>query len=697
MIKARDKNEANSRISAPSSTLEPMSDQLLTLHMQCADPDCLYDNVLGKRVCDRCQKPLQYRYLWAIGESLNDIPAGTLVSDRYVVMSPQIWLETKPTRQAEVPILPDEALPYLHLYPQRLHVPGLYSFCLLENDSPVMLLDNQPIDPSGKLYPAIASAWTAATAVRQVHWLWQLLQLWTPLRQQGVATSLLIPDNLRVEGWRVRLCELIPDDVAPPPLKDLAAVWQSWVSHAQPLVREALQGFLKDMQMAEATQADLAAFGVSNTAPEGYVPLTLNAQLNQLLLEQAAQLPLRLEVAGASTTGPQREHNEDTCFPLSAPGSASETESDKLLSHLAIICDGIGGHEGGEVASQLALSSLKLQVGALLNEYASKTEPTAPAVIEQQLASIVRVANNLIAARNDLGDRDMRQRMGTTLVMAVQLPQSIALSPAAGTGKNAHELYLVNVGDSRAYWITPRYCHALTVDDDVVTREVSLGRQLYAEAIHRPDAGALTQALGTREGELLHPHVRRFVVDEDGLLLLCSDGLSDYDRVEQNWETHSRQVLRGEISLERAVQDWIDLANAQNGHDNTSVVMMRCRVTAGLEEAAPSTIPAAEPDLEEFTQSARALLDDEQGLEPDGASPAKPGLNPWLVTALSVMALMLGAMGLGLWTKLGTRSPQTPPVAEPQSLPASPSTLPAPQLPSAPTNANPPASPAQSN
>ena len=666
----------------PSPTLD--SSVSPPLYMQCPDLRCGHPkNVLGKRVCDRCQTPLTYRYLWAIGDAVTQIPAGELVSDRYVVMGSHIWLDTKPTEAPDVPIFPDEVQPYLQLYSHRLHVPGMYGFCVLAGQDPIFLLDNVPVETSGKLYPALASEWSSTSAVRQVYWLWQMLQLWEPLKHQGVATSLLVPDNLRVEGWRVRLCELIPDRLTSPHLKDLANCWRPWIAYAQPQMAKALQAFIQNMQFAEATQADLATFNVAAAiAPNGTVPMTLNAQLNQILLEQAAQQPLHLEIFGATTTGPQRDHNEDACFPVSPMPLASAP--DKLLPYVGMICDGIGGHEGGEVASQLALNSLKIQLSALLYEHADKPEPTSPAVIEQQLASVVRVTNNLISARNNTQDRAMRQRMGTTLVMAVQLPQTMA------GNRNAHELYLVNVGDSRAYWITPRYCHALTVDDDVVTREVSLGRHLYAEAMQRPDSGALTQALGTREGELLHPKVQRFILEEDGLLLLCSDGLSDGDRVEQSWENNSRQVLRGEVSLEQAVQSWIDLANQKNGHDNTSVVMLRCRVTDAPFEAELIDDPEDDPmmdtaDPEDFTAASRALLygDDLQeprSEQPSGvsepiASPKKP-MNLWMVLALAILGIVLGGLSIIVWQQLAQdrlRQPDSLPESQPspsQQLPS---------------------------
>jgi hypothetical protein len=122
------------------------------------------------------------------------------------------------------PELPPEAseqltgniLPYLRLYPHRLHVPEVYGVCQLRESVPesvVILLENVPIDPSGQLYPSIEAMWTQASAVRQVYWLWQILELWSPLEEMGVASSLLVPDNLRVEGWRLRLRELYTDIV----------------------------------------------------------------------------------------------------------------------------------------------------------------------------------------------------------------------------------------------------------------------------------------------------------------------------------------------------------------------------------------------------------------------------------------------------------------------------------------------------
>jgi protein phosphatase len=669
------------------------------LRIQCPNPECLHpDNPLEQQLCDRCQTPLVHRYLWVVGEGSTQFPVSTVIGDRYAVISPQVWLDTQPALLPHVPTeLPNAVLPYLHLYPYRLHLPELYGFHPQEDELPaLLLLDNAPIDPAGRLYSRLDAAWTEVSAVRQVYWLWQMLQLWQPLKAQKVATSLLVLSNLRVEGWRVRLLELVADSAeaqsgeddtggwdseesafplsAPPFVKDLAETWLAWVENSQPQIVEPLQAILSQMQTAGDTEAGLKAIAT---------------QLNRLLLEQTAQLPLNVKIAGATTTGPQRSHNEDACYPGPSQEQLSQTE-DTLLPHVGIICDGIGGHEGGEVASQLALRSLQIQIRTLLGEFVSQTEPLAPAIVKEQLIEVVRVVNNLIAAQNDTQGRELRQRMGTTLVMALQIPQQV-MTPTGWA--SSHELYLVHVGDSRAYWLTPRYCHLLTVDDDVTTREVSLGRSFYQEAIRRADAGALTQALGTRHADTLKITVQRFIIEENGLLLLCSDGLSDHGRVEQAWEQSTRQVLKGKLSLEDAVQAWVELANEQNGYDNTSVVILDCRVSSTVElpEFAEPVEPAefAEPaefvksaeTVEEFepsaeaapladtnfnsdlTESSRALLYDEYDAAETETETTESVVMPpqklekpqniWLtVVKLTAVAFIVGLMGVASWRLL---------------------------------------------
>ncbi|NET60874.1 MAG: serine/threonine-protein phosphatase [Symploca sp. SIO2E6] len=533
-------------------------------------------------------------YLWVDAEPAIEIGVGEEVAYRYRVVAPCIWQDTLPEIAPEVPEqLDGKLLPYLRLYPYRLHLPEVYGVCQLPEsapDSTVILLENVPIQASGELCPSLESVWSQASAVRQVYWLWQMWELWKPLEELGVVSSLLVPDNLRVEGWRLRLLQLYtdqapeaatvagaPDSVVTTPgeagtalmnppmtasLQQLGECWAIWCRRASGGLTQPLQEIAQQLQTEQP-------------------PLSLIAsQLNQLLLEQAALQPLRLQVAGATDPGPSQSHNEDTCYPLIADlPMDSNSSSDPLIPYLSIVCDGIGGHEGGEVASKVVVESIKLQVRGLLAELAEDPELMTPELVVQQLEAIIRVANNLVASSNDQQARESRRRMGTTIIMALQLPQRVRTKKGMG---NAHELYIANVGDSRAYWMTPRYCQQLTVDDDVLTREVRMARSLKVEALARSDAGALTQAMGPKDGEFLHPTVQRFILEEDGLLLLCSDGLSDNDWLEELSPDYPRDVFSEKLSVEAAVESLINLANQKNGHDNTSVVLTYCRVTPEL-------------------------------------------------------------------------------------------------------------------
>lgn len=550
------------------------------------------------------------RYLWATTPAAKYIRVGEKVNERYQVVAPQIWQDLRPELLPEMPTHLGEILPYLRLYPHRLHLPEVYGVCQV-GDSVITLLENVPIDRNAELYPSMMSMWTKAPAVRQVYWLWQMLGLWTPLAEMGVASSLLIPDNLRVEGWRIRLREL---DLNPVKDRELAAaITGSQPNTANPATETASDDNAPTLAFGSATLQQLgacwaswcrkASVSVASQLEEIATLLQsenpslpdITNQLNQVLIEQSSRQPLRLQIAGATDSGLRHQHNEDSCYPKMAdlPSDLSQPR-DPLIPHLSIVCDGIGGHEGGEVASQLAVETIKLQVRALLAEIAEDPEIMPPDLVAQHLSATIRVANNLIASRNDEQQRESRRRMATTLTMALQLPQIVKLPDGQG---NAHELYIASVGDSRAYWITPRYCQLLTVDDDVATREVRLGRSLYRQALQRPDAKALTQAVGTRDAELLRPTVQRFILEEDGLLLLCTDGLSDnlsltnprttasasprltYDWLEELCANYPRDIFSGKLSLEAAVRALIEQANQKNGHDNTSIVLTYCAVS----------------------------------------------------------------------------------------------------------------------
>ncbi len=510
---------------------------------------------------------LMPRYLWASEGQATPMTADRLVENRYQAIAPQLWQDTKPQEPPEVLFpLPSNALAYAHLYPYKLHLPQLYGFCSLKQlpvdeamrtsqQVEVLLLENIPVDSEGNLLPSLVEAWDKATALYQAYWLWQIINLWAPLSGTGVLSSLVTSDNVRVDGWRIRLCELIPDRPTPSnkvTLSTLGTLWVKTLPNIAPEIADRLRQLFGRMQAEKASLRD-----ASNI-------------LNRIVLEESTQLPLTWEIAGGTDVGSSHKHNEDSYYP-----TPLELAHDSCNGKLAIICDGLAGHEGGEVASQLAVKLLKLQTQALFEDLLDTQEIMSPEQICNTIAAIVRVVNNTIAVQNQEQGREKRQRMATTMVMALQVTQRIQ----APKGETSHEIYIAHIGDSRAYWITPDRCQLLTIDDDIATREIKQGRDVPWRSVHRPDGSMLTQALGMKTGTAIQPTVQRFMAMEDGILLLCSDGLSDRNLVESSWQEHASNILKSGTPLTEAVQSWLALAHSHNGDDNISLVLMSCRVS----------------------------------------------------------------------------------------------------------------------
>lgn len=626
-------------------------------------------------------QPQANSYLWAAHPNAAKFLFPQRVGDRFQVLAPQIWQDLTPDRALPLPDpIPEALVPYLRLFPQRLHVPELYGLCKVEGES-IVLLRNVPLDRQGNLYPTLKEVWSEASATRQLYWLWQILNLWTPLSEWGVASSLLIPENLRVEGWRVRLRELNLDRdfrerlhparqsaaagvavVGAPSRIGLSQLGESW---------ESLVGSARS-EIAALLQEIVAGLKI-----EGVPFKTIANALNEILLNQAAKHPLRVRVAGGSDRGRIPSHNEDSYYPTAADlGIDGRKVPERLTSHLLMVCDGIGGHEGGEVASHMAVQSLRLQARSLLAELDEDPKVMTPELVEDQIAATLRIANNAIAARNDQQGRESRRRMATTLVMALQLPQKIARLDAEPA--NGHELYIAHIGDSRAYWITPNYCQQLTVDDDVASREVRLGRKPYRESVAIPGSEALTQALGTRSAESLRPTVQRFIIEEDGVLLLCSDGMSDGGVLEDSWQAFIPPVIRGQISLESAVEALIRRANEKNGRDNISVVAAHYSVALQppvlvnlaelpkTESPAPLQVaieaPSGRPQAETEIEDSDAIEPEDSNLEDETyfnePAPYLEGLR-WGLKGL-LLVVLIGVLVLLMRWSINSQSEQQP-------------------------------------
>ncbi|PZO60707.1 MAG: hypothetical protein DCF15_01820 [Phormidesmis priestleyi] len=299
--------------------------------------------------------------------------------------------------------------------------------------------------------------------------------------------------------------------------------------------------------------------------------------------ESTMVLPMklvRLEEAGRTHVGRQRDHNEDCFFIASSLQKQADNNGQRTQAHcLYVLCDGMGGHDGGEVASQLATQTLLSYFEAHWPHPVPQLSGNVPARSlpdEATIVEAVKLANKAIYDVNEAEERAGHERMGTTLVMVL----------LQGT-----EAVVAHVGDSRLYQHTRRMgLRQVTIDHEVGQREMKRGIPPEI-AYGRPDAYQLTQALGPRGSEDLVPSVSYLMFSEDSLLLLCSDGLSDTSLVETYLDSHIDPVLRGKKDLETGMDDLITLANQVNGHDNISAIAIRLSISpdmAMMQLAAPA-------------------------------------------------------------------------------------------------------------
>ena len=511
--------------------------------IQCSNPHCAASNKLEAHFCHRCKTPLIKRYLWAMEEGVSREQIKHLIGDRYFSLTTRIFLDTQPGAPTQTPEeVPPKIVNYLQLFPYYPHIPQVYGQL---NGTEVWLLDHGtvPTTKTGKLrhaqlIPELTSLWRSATHFQQLKWLRQMAKLWQPMVNKKVASSLLRPELIRVNGQIVQFLQLTYDGSSPPSLKQLGELWSGWAEHSDSSIRGVL------IQLANRLETGAIE-------RPGQIMSVLDRALD--ISRQAHEYSY--QVYTITDAGPNRRNNQDAVYP----SDAKIVTIPHNESSLTIVCDGVGGHEGGEIASSETIKYLQTHISQLSFEDPQNN----PANIFKQLTKYINESNDFISQRNDSEQRQERQRMGTTLVMSLA---------------HAHEIYLGHVGDSRIYWITPTSCHQVTIDDDLASREVRLGYAVYRDSLQYPSAGALIQALGMRHSSALHPNLQRHIIDDDCIFLLCTDGLSDFDRVEQHWKYVILPIFEGKKDLVNAVQTLIKIANDRNGHDNATVALVYCQV-----------------------------------------------------------------------------------------------------------------------
>lgn len=241
--------------------------------------------------------------------------------------------------------------------------------------------------------------------------------------------------------------------------------------------------------------------------------------------------------AGRTDIGTKRENNQDTiAWHLSADGRSA----------LAIVADGMGGYEGGEIASQLAADTVMDTLKPALEH-----PPEADDQITGLIQEAITLANERIqTVRNN---NPALSKMGTTLVLAwVQ-------------NNTAH---IAHLGDSRCYVLSGTQLTQLTRDDTVAQNMVDDGSIKQEEVPRVPFRNMLTRALGSDEDATAT--FRQLTLAPGDRLILCSDGLTDAVP-DSDWQT----VIGDCESLGDQATRLVDTSLGNQAADNVSVLLIQ--------------------------------------------------------------------------------------------------------------------------
>ncbi|MGP4065475.1 Stp1/IreP family PP2C-type Ser/Thr phosphatase [Oceanobacillus sp. M65] len=228
-----------------------------------------------------------------------------------------------------------------------------------------------------------------------------------------------------------------------------------------------------------------------------------------------------------------RSHNEDA-------GGVFYNKHDQLL---AVIADGMGGHQAGDVASRMATSLME-------KEWLESEQLDNPEAAEGWLQTAVEKINQKVYEHSLT--KEECQGMGTTFVVAICTTDFITVS---------------NIGDSRCYMLSEDGFKQITVDHSLVNELVRSGQISKDDAEQHPRKNVLLKALGTEKTVI--PEIISLGWEMGNSLLLCSDGLSNKVTDE---ELH--RFIIADNDIEQIENEMIRLANARGGEDNISVIVV---------------------------------------------------------------------------------------------------------------------------
>jgi PPM family protein phosphatase len=232
------------------------------------------------------------------------------------------------------------------------------------------------------------------------------------------------------------------------------------------------------------------------------------------------------------------------------PGLARENNEDSVTvdepTRLAILADGMGGYNAGEIASGMATTFIKSELGRWLSQAGRHANAR-----EVRRAMEICVDNANRSIFNAANSNPQYSGMGTTLVVGVF---------------QDGRLMLGHIGDSRCYRLRGSEIAQVTKDHSLLQEQMDAGLITPEQAAVSTNKNLVTRALGVEDAVLLEVNEHR--VEPGDIYLMCSDGLSDMID-----DAAIGRILQGDGSLEDKAVRLVDAANANGGRDNISVLL----------------------------------------------------------------------------------------------------------------------------
>lgn len=241
-----------------------------------------------------------------------------------------------------------------------------------------------------------------------------------------------------------------------------------------------------------------------------------------------------MKVYGLSDTGLSRDNNQDSLF-------YSDLEDFPLF----IVADGMGGHNEGKLASNIAVETIK---GHFIDNKDSLKNERA---IIENIEDSVSQANKKIYFEA-LSSPEC-SGMGTTLTMAYIFENKV---------------YISHIGDSRAYYIDDTGIIQVTEDDSLVNELIKNGSITEEEALNHPKRNIITKALGTSIDMDVDVHTLEYKVGD--FMIICSDGLTNMVR-----ENIIFDIIKKEEDIKIACRKLVDFANENGGLDNITLIIIK--------------------------------------------------------------------------------------------------------------------------